>query len=117
MPNPKVLFIVTGDPRVRPRPAEAVRIAAGVGAWKKVDITLYLRDTAVLALSEFADELVDEDNFTRYLPIAAESGRPIYVQKGSPQLAELGEPALKYQEISDDELANLAADSNYVLRF
>lgn len=117
MPNPKVLIIVTGDPRVSPRPAEAVRIAAGVGAWKKVDITLYLRAAAVLALSEFADELVDEDNFTRYLPIVAESDRSIYVQKGSPQLSELGEPALKFQEISDDELANLAAKSTYVARF
>ena len=117
MPNPKVLIIVTGDPRVSPRPAEAVRIAAGVGAWKKVDITLYLRDSAVLALSEFADEFVDEDNYTRYLPIVAEFGRPIFVQKDSPQLSDLGEPALKYQEISDDELARLASVSNYVLRF
>lgn len=117
MPNPKVLIIVTGDPRNSPRPAEAIRIAAGVGAWKKVDITLYLRDAAVLALSEFADELVDEDNFTRYLPIVAEAGRPIYVQKGSPQLAELGEPALKFQEISDDDLAKLAAQSTCVARF
>lgn len=117
MPNPKVLFIVTGDPRVSPRPAEAVRIAAGVGAWKKVDITLYFRNEAVLALSEFADELVDEDNFTRYLPIAAEAGRPIYVQQGAPLLAELGEPSLPFQQLSDDELAAMAASSNCVLRF
>lgn len=117
MPNPKLLIIVTGDPRVSPRPAEAIRIAAGVGAWKKVDITLYLRDSAVLALSEFADEFVDEDNYTRYLPMAAEFGRPIFVQKDSPHLSDLGETALKYQEISDTELASRAADSNYVLRF
>jgi hypothetical protein len=117
MPNPKVLIIVTGDPRKSPRPAEAIRIAAGVGTWKKTDITLYLRDSAVLALSEFADEFVDEDNYTRYLPIAGEFGRPIYVQKNAPQIAELGEPALKFQEISDNELAKLAANHNYVLRF
>ena len=117
MPNPKMLVIVTGDPRTSPRPAEAVRIAAGVGAWKKVEVTLYLRGAAVLALGEFVDDLVDEDNFTRYLPIAAEGGRPIYVQQGSPQLGELGEPALKYQELSDDDLADLAAKSTYVVRF
>ncbi len=117
MANPNVLFIVTGDPRTSPRPAEAIRIAAGVGAWKKADITLYLRDDAVLALSEFADEFIDEDNYTRYLPIVGEFGRPIYVQKNAAQLSELGEALLKFQEISDEELAEMASKSNYVVRF
>ncbi len=117
MANPKVLFIVSGDPRTSARPAEGVRIAAGVGAWKKADITLYLRNAAVLALSEFADELVDEDNYTRYLPIVAEFGRPIFVQKNARELLEIGETALKFKEISDGELAELAANSTYVVRF
>ena len=47
--KPRLLLIVTTDPRISPRPAEAVRIAAGVGAWQKIDVTLYLRDAAVLA--------------------------------------------------------------------
>jgi len=117
MANPNVLFIVSGDPRTSPRPAEAIRIAAGVGAWKKANITLYLRDAAVLALSEFADELIDEDNYTRYLPIVGEFGRPVYVQKNAAELADIGESAFKFQEISDDELAALAANSTYVVRF
>ncbi|MEP6662873.1 MAG: hypothetical protein ABJC04_04320 [Verrucomicrobiota bacterium] len=117
MANPSVLFIVTGDPRTSARPAEAVRIAAGVGAWKKADITFYLRGDAVLALSEFADEFVDEDNYTRYLPIIAEFGKPIYVEKDAPQLAELGESIFQREEISDEALAQLAAKNNSVLRF
>ena len=117
MPNPNVLFIVGGDPRTSPRPAEAIRIAAGVGAWKKADIALYLRNSAVLALSEFADEFIDEDNYTRYLPIVGEFGRPIYVQKSAPLLSELGESAFKFKEISDDELAKMAANSTYVVHF
>lgn len=117
MANPNVLFIVSGNPRTSARPAEAIRIAAGVGAWKKADITLYLREDAVLALSEFADEFVDEDNFTRYLPIVAEFGRPIYVQQNAGGLAELGESQFKWAEISDEQLADLAAKSNYVVRF
>ncbi|MDB6024615.1 MAG: hypothetical protein JWM68_838 [Verrucomicrobiales bacterium] len=115
--NPQVLFIVTGDPRTSPKPAEAIRIAAGVGTWKKADITVYLRDASVLALSEFCDEFIDEDNFTRYLPIVRDFGRPIYVQKGAPLLNEIGESPLKFEEISDDQLAGLAAKSNYVVRF
>ena len=114
--NPKVLFIVTGDPRTSHRPAEAIRVAAGVGTWKKADITVYLRGPAVLALSEWVDEFVDEDNYTRYFPIVAEWPRPIYVQKDAAELGDLGEPSLKFQEIDDARLAALAAESIYVVR-
>ncbi|MDQ6631246.1 MAG: hypothetical protein M3Y82_05760 [Verrucomicrobiota bacterium] len=115
--NPRVLFIICGDPRISAKPAEAIRIAAGVGVWKKADVTVYLRDAAVLALSEFADEFVDEDNYTRYFPIVGEFGRPIYAQKDAPLLQELGETTLKFEEISEVQLADLAAQSTYVLRF
>jgi len=115
--NPQVLFIIEGDPRISAKPAEAIRIAAGVGTWKKTDITVYLRGPGVLALSEFADELVDEDNYTRYFPIVGDFGRPIYVQKGATLLEEIGDSPLKYEEIDDSQLASLCAQSKYVLRF
>ena len=115
--KPSALFIVSGDPRRSAKPAEAIRIAAGVGTWKKADITVYLRGEAVLALSDFVDEFVDEDNFSRYLPIVGEFGRPVYVQKNAPLLGELGESPLKFEEIDDHQLAQLAAQSSYVLRF
>ena len=115
--SPRLLFIITGDPRHSARPAEAIRIAAGVGTWKKNDITVYLRGPAVLALSEYADEFIDEDNYVRYLPIVGEWGRPIYVEKGAPQLAVLGETQFKYEEITNDQLAALCASQTYTLRF
>lgn len=115
--NPKALFIITGDPRASAKPAEAIRIAAGVGAWKKADITVYLRGPAVLALSEFVDEFIDEDNYSRYFPIVAEFGRPIYVQRGAPLLGEIGDSPMKFEEVDDARLAELAAESSYVLRF
>ncbi len=115
--KPSALIIITGDPRSSAKPAEAVRIAAGVGTWKKADITVYLRGPAVLALSEYVDELIDEDNYSRYFPIVGEFGRPIYVQRGAALLGEIGESPLKFEEIDDAQLAQLAATSNYVLRF
>jgi sulfur relay (sulfurtransferase) DsrF/TusC family protein len=115
--NPSALFIITGDPRTSAKPAEAIRIAAGVGTWKKADICVYLRGPAVLALSEYTDEFVDEDNFSRYFPIVGEFGRPVYVQRGAELLGELGESPLGFEEIDDAQLAQLAADCNYVLRF
>ena len=115
--NPSLLVLVTSDPRTSARPAEAVRLAAGVGTWKKADVTLYLRGPAVRALGVWVDDLVDEDNFTRYLPIVGESGRPVLVQRGTPDLADLGEAPLAFEAIDDAQLAVLAARSNYVLRF
>ncbi len=112
-----MVIIVSSDPRASARPAEAIRIAAGVGAWKRVDVSLYLRGAAVLALSEFPDELVDADNYLQYLPILGEFGRPVFVQMGSPFFADLGQPALAFQELTDRELAGLTAKSQCVARF
>jgi hypothetical protein len=112
-----VLFIVGGDPRTSPRPAEAVRIAAGVGAWKKVEVTLALCGAAVLALSEFPDDLMDEDHFLRYLPIIGESGRPIYVEDAAPLLETIGQSPVPYERITAGKLAALAARSDCVIRF
>lgn len=115
--KPKLLLLVTSDPRTSARPAEAIRIAAGVGAWKKADVTLYLHGLAVLSAGEWVDELQEEDNFTRYLPIVADFGRPVYIQAGAPELAEAGELSVKTEAIDDSRLAELTAAATYVMRF
>ena len=115
--RPSLLFILASDPRATARPAEAIRVAAGLGAWKKTDITVYLRGPAILALGEWVDELRDEDNYTRYLPLLAEGGQPIYAQAGAGELAELGEPKQPFVPINDEQLAELAARATSVLRF
>ncbi len=115
--KPRVLFIVTGDPRTSPRPAEAVRIAAGVGAWQKADIAVYLQAEAALALGEPDGGLVDEDGYAQFWPMLAESNQPIYVQKNAPALNKLGPATVPFAEITDAQLAELAAGQTYVIRF
>ena len=115
--TPGVLFIITSDPRKSARPAEAVRIAAGVGAWRKVAVTLYLRDAAVLALSEFPHDLADGDNFSRYLPLVGESGGWICAQRGAALLKDIGQSPVPFHETGDDELAALVMKNECVLRF
>jgi hypothetical protein len=99
--NSSALFVITTDPRISGRPAEAVRIAAGVGVWKKVEVALYLRGAAALLLGEDTADLIDEENYTRYLP----------------ELARLGHASLPFAEITDAQLADLAASRNCLLRF
>jgi len=115
--NTGALFIIDTDPRSSGRPAEAVRIAAGIGVWKKIDVAVYLRAAAIPILAEDTDDLVDGENFASYWPILGESGRPIYVQKDAKSLSEIGQSAVPFQEISDAELARLAAARSCVLRF
>jgi hypothetical protein len=115
--KPRMLIIVADDPRTSPRPAEAVRIAAGVGTWQRADIALYLRGEAVLALGETVGVLVDEEDYAQYWPMLAESGQRVYVQKNAAALRDLGPSAVPFTEISDGQLAELAAEQTCVIRF
>ena len=115
--KPRLLIVVTEDPRTSRRPAEAARIAAGVAAWQRVEVTLFLHGPAVHALGEFANELADGENFERYLPLFTEHHRPIFAQQGASELAELGQPPVKFQLATEHQLAALAAGSDCVLRF
>jgi hypothetical protein len=38
----KTLLIITSDPRQSPRPAEALRVAAGLGAWGRLTVSILL---------------------------------------------------------------------------
>ena len=113
---PRTLVMVETDPRTSPRPAEAIRIAAGIGAWKKTDVTLLLRGPAGYSLQEFPDELIDEDNFTRYLPLVAESPRPIYVEDSFADLAALEGSPWRYEVITAERTVELVRANDYLIR-
>jgi hypothetical protein len=115
--RPGVLLIVASDPRSSHRPAEAIRIAAGVGAWERVNVTVYLHGAAIWMLSECPDALVDGNNFTQYLPMAAAFPRPIYIQQNAAGLTEIRPSSIRFEEISVGRLAAMAAASHHVMRF
>lgn len=116
MSLPSTLVLIETDPRSSARPAEGIRIAAGIGAWKKTDVTLLLRGPAGYSLQEYADELVDEDNFVRYLPLVADSPRPIYVENSFTDIRALEGSAFKYEMISPERTAELIAEHDYLIR-
>jgi hypothetical protein len=117
MSLPKTLVIIETDPRSSARPAEGIRIAAGIGAWKKTDVTLLLRGpVAGYSLLEYADELVDEDNFTRYLPLVVEHPQPIYLEETFTDLAALKGSPWKYEVIPASCFAELVRAHDYLIR-
>ncbi len=113
---PRTLVLIETDPRTSARPAEGIRIAAGIGAWKKTDVTLLLRGPAGYSLQEYADELIDEDNFTRYLPIVVEGPRPIYLEDSFDDLPALEGSPWRYEVISPDRAAQLVRENDYLIR-
>ena len=116
MALPQTLVLIETDPRSSARPAEGIRIAAGIGAWRKTDVTLLLRGPAAYSLQEYADELRDEDNFVRYLPMVAEAKRPIYIEDSFTDLPALEGSAFHFEVISAARAAELIATHDYLIR-
>jgi hypothetical protein len=117
MSLPKTLVMIETDPRTSARPAEGIRIAAGIGVWKKTDVTLLLRGpVAGYSLQEMADDLVDEDNFTRYLPLVAELPRPIYLESSFTDLPALADSPWNFEVIPPAKTAELIRANDYLIR-
>ncbi len=118
MPHrPTVLFVVDGDPRVSHRPAEAIRIAAGVAAWKKVDVEIYLHGAAVLTLAEWTDELVDGDSLEQCLPLLDAHDARILAQADSPEWSDMDAGSIPFHRTDRGELAERSAAASQLLRF
>jgi hypothetical protein len=83
----KALFVIASDPRTSHRPAEAVRIAAGVGTWKKVAVSLYLYGEGKRILDDAPGDFVDEEHISRYLPMMDQGS--IYVHKDPKEFARI----------------------------
>ena len=114
MSLPNTLVMVETDPRVSARPAEAIRIAAGIGAWRKTNVTLLLRGPAGYSLQEYADELIGEDNFVRYLPMIPP--HPIYLEDTFVDLPALEGSPIAYEKIGAARVAELIATTDYLIR-
>ena len=110
------LIRIVSDPRQSPRPAEAVRIAAGVGAWRKVQVHLCFEGPAVRALDEFADELTNGDLFTQYLRAIPDHGGRILVENENPLLASIN-PAVPFERLSADQIHHFTGEMDHVMQF
>jgi hypothetical protein len=113
--NKTLLIVVSSDPRTSHRPAEAIRLAAGLAAWRRVDVTLFLTGPAVLAVNPDVDDFVDEESYRRYLPMFLESSRPVLVEAESTMGS--AEPAVNCRVVSRREFAAETSRATYLMRF
>ena len=108
-----LLVVVASDPRASHRPAEAIRLAAGVAAWRNVAVTLFFTGAGGAAVSGDCDDFVDEESYTRYLPMFVESGGRVYVE--STTVASNSE--LPHEKLPRQQFAALPSKMTYLFRF
>lgn len=112
----RLLMIVTSDPRTSGRLAEAIRFGAGVSAWQKVDVTLYLGGDAVQGLLTGENQFVDEDNIIDFLPLLAEHKQEVFVEQGHP-IVNANRDQIPYAELDLKGLSRLTIEHDFIMRF
>ncbi len=115
-PVSRLLIVVTASPLRSGRLAEAIRLAAGISAWEKVAVTLFVGGDAVQGLMPGSGRFVDEDNIVEFLPKLAEHQQKLYVEAGHPLLAD-PHVELPFPELDERRLAELAARQDFVMHF
>lgn len=115
--KPRVLLILTQDPRTSSRALEGIRLAAGVGTWQRLELRLYLDGPAVPVLDPEVEDLEESADYLRYLSVLGDLNPPIHIPAGATAPTVLVEPRLSLQPTSVSQLAQLAANSDYILRF
>ncbi len=72
-----VVILITEDPRLSPRPAEALRVAAGLAVWDQLDITVRLRGPATQLVEANVHEMRDDEVIEQSLALLREKGIPV----------------------------------------
>lgn len=114
---PRTLVTITEDPHTSHRPAEAIRIAAGIGSWKKTDVDILLHGPATGILSPYADEWIDGENYEHYLPIIREWKRPVLITPDGLASDEVEDSETLHHRCTAAEVEALKAAATFFLPF
>ena len=110
-----MLIVIASDPRTSHRPAEAIRVTAGLAALGELSIDVCFCQAAALILHLSPTSFRDADLLAQHLPMIEQYCPNIYAESGDPYLE--GEARLPYQRIGMNELTALANRHSQVVRF
>lgn len=112
----KLVIIIRSNPNESNRPAEAIRIAAGLGIGKN-PLKIILSGESPRILSADEDDLMDIDIIEKFLPMIEEWNIPIYVDKITLNNIDLKNSPYKYRTVDKEETSELIAGGHYVMVF
>ena len=115
--NRSALFIVSTDPRQSHRPAEAVRIAAGILPWKKIRVRLYFHVPLVHALLHQPDIMLGLDSMQRFYPILDQEPMTVFGPDHLNSRFELGGNHYHLNPVSPTGLHELQTECTWLLHF
>ena len=110
-----MLVVIASDPRTSHRPAEAVRVAAGLASFGSIPLEVCFCEAAALILSQPSNSFVDGDVIRQHLALLNEHAKAIYAESGDPFLE--GQAQVDYRRVGLTELAELAKKQAQVIRF
>lgn len=114
--GPKIVFLIRSNPCDSHRPAEAIRIAAGLGLGKS-PIKIVLSGESPRVLSPDEEDLRDIDIIEKFLPLVKEWNIPIFVEKRSLAHIDLRNSPYNFCVIGAEEASELLAGGHYVFVF
>ena len=116
-PKRKILVVIDADPRSNRRVAEAVRTAGGVSVWQQVEMSVVLCGPAAAAVGEGAGQLSEGRMFKQFLPMVRENGGRVHLMPDPETMESIDATELVENNLKEPELAELAAQADYVMRF
>ena len=114
--NSSVLFAVTSDPRTSRVPAEAIRIAAGIVAWRKSSLFLYLGLALLNALDD-PPNFLDWELVSGYLPGMLDDMDQLLIPSEACDCAFLNRFELNWVPVNLAGLAERTAQCSRVIHF
>lgn len=112
----KLILLIRSNPDNSHRPAEAIRIAAGLGIGEN-PLKIILTGESPRILSPDEEDLVDLEILEKFLPMINEWNIPIYVDKMSLNNINLNNSPYKYRVADNNETSELIAGGHYVFVF
>jgi hypothetical protein len=109
----KALIVADSDPRRSAKPAEALRVAAGLAAWPANEITLCLIGPAAELLRLNEDFLGEEDVRSAW-GVLGESDAAVFAEQIPAGMATAFPAA---RTLDREQFARLAAESDCLIRF
>lgn len=113
---PKIVFLIRSNPEESHKPAEAIRIAAGLGVGKN-PLKIILTGEAPRILLSDEEDLIDVDIIEKFLPLVRDMSIPVYVDKRSVSGMPVKKSHYDFRIIEPEESSELLAGGHYVLVF
>src|SRR3989337_1448787 len=100
----KIIFLIRSNPSESHRPAEAIRIAAGLGTGNN-SIKVIFAGESVRVLSPDEEDLEDIYIIEKFLPIIKDWDIPLYVDMRSMEGIDLKRSPYAYRTVDNEEVS------------